>query len=129
MSERCVDASVIVKLALKGERYRAKARRLVHESAREGINLIAPPFFISEVDTAIRKRVHDGKLSEEDALKAYSVLDRAPIQIATHQQLRQRAREIAEQSISVQFTMRPTLRLRNCAAVSSGQRTRCFMMM
>lgn len=63
MSERCVDASVIVKLALKGERYRAKARRLVHESAREGINLIAPPFFISEVDTAIRKRVHDGKLS------------------------------------------------------------------
>ena|SRR3989442_1133054 len=96
MSERCVDASVIVKLALKGERYRAKARRLVRESTREGINLIAPPFFTSEVDTAIRKRVHDGRLSQEDAQRAYAVLDRAPVQVMTHPNLRQRAREIAE---------------------------------
>ena len=97
MSERCVDASVIVKLPLKGERYRANARRLVRESTREGINLIAPPLFTSEVDTAIRKRVHDGRLSRTDAQRAYAVLDRAPIQIVTHPNLRQRAREIAEQ--------------------------------
>ncbi len=97
MSERCVDASVIVKLALKGERYRDKARWLVRESVREGINLIAPPLFISEVDSAIRKRVYEGRLSREDALKAYAVLDRAPVQIASHPQLRQRAREVAEQ--------------------------------
>lgn len=97
MIERCVDASVIVKLALKGEPNRVKARRLVRESTREGIDLIAPPLFTSEVDTAIRKRVYDGRLSQADAQKAYAVLDRTPLRIVTHPNLRQRAREIAEQ--------------------------------
>jgi predicted nucleic acid-binding protein len=97
MNERCVDASVMVKLALKGESYRAVARRLVRESVAAGIGLVAPPIFISEVDTAIRKRVYDGRLSQADAQKAYAVLDRAPVQIVTHPNLRQRAREIAEQ--------------------------------
>lgn len=97
MIERCVDASVIVKLALKGEPHRVKARRLVRESMREGINLIAPPFFTGEVDTAIRKRVYDGRLSQAEAQRAYAVLDRAPVLIVTHLNLRQRSREIAEQ--------------------------------
>jgi predicted nucleic acid-binding protein len=35
-------------------------------------------------------------LSHTDAQKAFTVLDRAPIKIITHQNLRQRAREIAE---------------------------------
>jgi predicted nucleic acid-binding protein len=35
-------------------------------------------------------------LSLEDAHKAYRVLDRAPVQIATHPDLRQKARDIAE---------------------------------
>lgn len=96
MIERCVDASVIVKLALKGEPHRIKARQLVRESTREGIDLIAPPFFTSEVDTAIRKRVYDGRLNHMDAQRAFTVLDRAPIKIVTHRNLRQRAREIAE---------------------------------
>lgn len=97
MRERCVDASIIIKLALKGEPHRTTARRLVRESAAAEIDLIAPPLFESEVDTAIRKRVVSGKLSLTDAYRAYSVLDRAPIQILTHFNLRQRAREIAEQ--------------------------------
>lgn len=96
MSERCVDASVIVKLVLKGEAHRITARRLVRESIAAGMHLIAPPIFISEVDTVIRRRVHDGRLSQVDAQRAYAVLDRAPIQIVTHPNLRQRAREIAE---------------------------------
>lgn len=97
MSERCVDASVMVKLALKGEQHRGTARRLVRESTAAGIDLIAPPFFASEVDTAIRKRVYDGRLSMADAQKAYVILDRAPVQMVTYPRLRQRAREIAEQ--------------------------------
>ena len=96
MSERCIDASVI-KLALKGESHRTTTRRLVRESTAAGIELIAPPLFESEVDTVIRKRVVTGKLSLKDAHKAYHVLDRAPVQIATHADLRQRARDIAEQ--------------------------------
>lgn len=41
MSERCIDASVIVKLALKGEPHRVTGRRLVRESTAAGIELIA----------------------------------------------------------------------------------------
>ncbi|MFQ6042302.1 MAG: type II toxin-antitoxin system VapC family toxin [Candidatus Poribacteria bacterium] len=97
MNERCIDASVIVKLALKGESHRVTARRLVRESTAVGIELIAPPLFESEVDTVIRKRTVAGKLSLKDAHKAYSILDRAPVKIVTHPNLRQRARNIAEQ--------------------------------
>lgn len=97
MIELCVDASVIVKLALKGEPHRATARRLARESTRQGIDLIAPPLFTSEVDTAIRKRVYDGRLSQADAQRAYAVLDRAPVRTVTHPNLRQRARQIAEE--------------------------------
>jgi predicted nucleic acid-binding protein len=96
VSERCIDASVMVKLALKGESHRITTRRLVRESTAAGIELIAPPLFESEVDTVIRKRVGTGKLSLKNAHKAYRVLDRAPVQIATHPSLRQRARDIAE---------------------------------
>jgi predicted nucleic acid-binding protein len=97
VSERCIDASLIVKLALRGEPHRVTARRLVRESVAARIELIAPPLFESEVDTVIRKRVVTGKLSLIDAHKAYSVLDRAPILVVNHPNLRQRARDIAEQ--------------------------------
>jgi predicted nucleic acid-binding protein len=97
MNERYIDTSVIVKLALKGEPHRVTARRLVRESTAAGIDLIAPPLFESEVDTVIRKRVVAGKLSLQDANRAYNILDRAPVQIVTHPNLRQRARDIAEQ--------------------------------
>jgi len=96
VSERCIDASVIVKLPLKGEPHRVATRRLMRESTAAGIELIAPPLFESEVDTVIRKRVVAGKLSLKDAHKAYGILDRAPVQIVTHPNLRQRARDIAE---------------------------------
>ncbi|MBM4087784.1 MAG: type II toxin-antitoxin system VapC family toxin [Planctomycetes bacterium] len=97
MSERCVDASVMVKLALKGESRRITARRLVLESTEAGIQLIAPPIFPSEVDTVIRKRVHEGRLSQPGAQEAYGVLDRSPVEIVTRPDLRRRARQIAEQ--------------------------------
>ncbi|MBI3329625.1 MAG: hypothetical protein HYZ81_23335 [Nitrospinae bacterium] len=50
---------MIVKLALKGEAHRITARRLVRDSIAAGRHLIAPPIFISEGDTVIRRRVYD----------------------------------------------------------------------
>jgi predicted nucleic acid-binding protein len=96
VSQRCVDASLMIKLALKGEPHRSTSRRLVRESTAAGIELIAPPLFESEVDTVIRKRVAAGKLSLHDAHQACNILDRAPVRITTHPTLRQHAREIAE---------------------------------
>jgi len=97
MSELCIDASVVVKLVFKGESHRVTARRLLRNCFVNGVTLIAPHFFESEVDTAVRKRVHDGKLTLAEAKKAFAGLDKVKVQIATHPNLRQRAREIAEQ--------------------------------
>ena len=97
MSELCIDASVVVKLVMSGESHRVTARRLLRDCIVNNVTLIAPPFFESEVDTAIRKRVHDGRLSLTDAKKAFAGLDRVTVQIFRPTNLRQRAREIAEQ--------------------------------
>jgi predicted nucleic acid-binding protein len=97
MSELGIDASVVVKLVFKGESHRVTARRLLRNCLVNGVTLIAPHFFESEVDTAVRKRVHDGKLTLAEAKKAFAGLDKVKVQIGTHPNLRQRAREIAEQ--------------------------------
>jgi len=44
MIELCVDTSVAVKLVLKGESYRAKARSLLRDCLINNVTLIAPPF-------------------------------------------------------------------------------------
>ena len=96
MSELCIDASVVVKLVLKGEPHRSAARRLLRDSLVNEVKLIAPPLFESEADTVIFKRIYDGKLSLVEAHQALAGLDRIPVQLLTHPNLRQRAREIAE---------------------------------
>jgi predicted nucleic acid-binding protein len=97
MTEYCVDASIAVKWAVKGEPFRAKARAFLKNAGANAIKLIAPPHFVSEVDSAIRKRVFDGKMTPAEAQKAYAILDVAPITVVNMPNLRQRAREIAEQ--------------------------------
>ncbi len=77
MTERCVDASIAVKWAVKGEPFRAKARTFLSDAGASGIRLIAPPNFTSEVDSAIRKRVFDGRMSATEAQKAYAWIFRA----------------------------------------------------
>lgn len=97
MNELCVDASVAVKLVFKGESHRATARRLIRDCLVNKIAVIAPPFFESEVDTAVRKRVHEGRLTVSQGRKALATLDRLPVRTVKHPELRRRAREIAEQ--------------------------------
>jgi predicted nucleic acid-binding protein len=92
-----VDANLIVKPALKGEAYRAKARKFIQDCGTTGTMMIAPPLFESELDSIIRKRVFEGKLTRQEAHLAYAVLDGTPVKILAHPGLRKRAREIAEQ--------------------------------
>jgi predicted nucleic acid-binding protein len=86
---RCIDASVAVKLVLKSEAHRAAARRLFNDSIRAGITLIAPPLFPTEVDSVLRRRVHDGLLDAAKAQAAQALLDRSPVEVRTHPELRQ----------------------------------------
>lgn len=96
MTEYCVDASIAVKWAVTGEPFRAKARAFLRDAGVSGTRLIAPPIFTSEVDSAIRKRVFDGKMTANEARKAYVILDATPVEIVDIPGVRQRAREIAE---------------------------------
>jgi predicted nucleic acid-binding protein len=93
----CVDASVVLKLVLKGESYRIRARQLVRDCLIGNITLIAPPLFECETDSVIQKRVWEGRVSLDNATMAYAALDKIPICVMTHANLRQRAREIAAQ--------------------------------
>jgi predicted nucleic acid-binding protein len=97
MTEHCVDASIALKWAVKGEPFRAKARAFLRDVGVRGIRLIVPPIFISEADSAIRKRVFDGEMIANEARKAYVILDAAPVEVIDMSGVRQRAREIAEQ--------------------------------
>ena len=97
MIEMCVDASVVVKLLFKGETHRVTARRLVKDCLDNHVTMIAPPFFESEVDTAVRKRVFAGRLTPADGKQAFKYLDQFSVQVISSKPIRQRAREIAEE--------------------------------
>jgi predicted nucleic acid-binding protein len=86
-----------VKLVLKGEPYRNKARQLLRDSIVNNLTFIAPPLFESEVDTAIRRRVYDGRLNPAEGERAFQGLDKVPVQIVQHPNTRQRSRQIADQ--------------------------------
>lgn len=95
MNEVCVDASLIVKLAQRGEFHRDKARQLVLDAGQSDTQLIAPPMFESELDTIIRRRVYDGRLTSAEAQRASRGLDSVIVKILNPAGVRYRAREIA----------------------------------
>lgn len=95
--QRCVDASVAIKWVIATETDRERALALLQDSVHAGITLIAPPLFPVEVDSIIRKRVHNGSLTAEEGVQAYARLEAIPVQIVDEPGLRQRSREIAEQ--------------------------------
>lgn len=97
MTERCIDANVAIKWVIAAETDRENALALLKDSMRAGIALIAPPLFPVEVDSIIRKRVHNGSLTPEEGVLAYSHIDAIPVQIVEDPELRRRSREIAEQ--------------------------------
>lgn len=97
MSERCIDANVFLKLVLKGEPHRVTARRLIDDTNRAGVEMIAPPMLPFEIDSVIRKQVYLGKMTNPQARKAFGFLDTVPIKVLDHPRLRERARDIAEQ--------------------------------
>jgi predicted nucleic acid-binding protein len=97
MSERCVDASVAIKWVVKGEPFRAKARKLLRESLAGGITLIAPPLFEYETESVIQTKVVNRKISAADADLALQALAAVGVRLVTHPDLIKRARDIARQ--------------------------------
>jgi predicted nucleic acid-binding protein len=94
--ERCVDANIAVKWIISDEPLCNEANAFLDYAEKNGIILIAPTIFIGEVDSVIRKHVFYGKMSINDAHRAYISLDQIPVKIFEIISIRQSARDIAE---------------------------------
>ena len=117
MSETCVDASLIVKLALRDESLRAQARRLMQDAIATDTVMIAPPVFESELDSIVRRRMYEGRLTQQQAQLAYQALDGIIVATLNPAGLRQRAREIAarfNQKVVYDSTYAALAELRGC---------------
>ena len=96
MIERCVDANIAIKWVISNEFFCAEARAFLEYAETNGISLIAPPIFFSEVDSVIRKHVFYDRMTKNDAYKAYMLLDQIPVKVLEIPSVRQLARDIAE---------------------------------
>ena len=92
----CVDASVALKLVLI-EDHRDRAKALFSDSSRNGVRLIAPIFFASEVDSVIRNHVARGLLSEDAGDAAFNTLRKLPVELVSDPDQRTRAWQLAKQ--------------------------------
>jgi predicted nucleic acid-binding protein len=93
--EKCIDANVALKWVIKGEPYRRRALKLLHDATRLGVILIAPPMYEYEVESVLQSRFLHKKttLAEVDASLAF--LEKVGVQLITMPTLVKRAREIA----------------------------------
>lgn len=96
MPELCVDASVAIKFVVT-EADSDKALALLHDSRINSVLLIAPPLFHSELDSCVRQRVYNGTITREQGKKVYAALDIIIVEIVEPYDLRQKARDVAEQ--------------------------------
>ena len=97
MPERCVDASIAVKWALRGEAWRRKAREFLRDSIKADFVLIAPPLYEYETESVLQDRLHSGALTVNEVDTALAQLAIIDVQIVSHPAMVERAREIARQ--------------------------------
>ena len=74
MKEVCVDASVIVKVAIP-EALSVQAKALFTEIGKKGIEVIVPPTSEVEIDSAIRWQVKHGILTRKEGKLAFNTVD------------------------------------------------------
>lgn len=97
MPERCVDASVAIKWVVIGEAWRKKARKLLRDSIASGVDLIAPPLYEYETQSVLQWRLHSHELTLDEVDIAITRLSVINVQIVTHPNMLNRARQIARQ--------------------------------
>ena len=95
--EVCVDACLVVKLVVK-ELDSDRARSLFGQWVTEHVRLIAPPFFVVEVDSVLRKKAAVRKeltLTQADA--AFEAARNIPVELVDEPGARRRAWELAKE--------------------------------
>lgn len=82
---------------IKGEPFRNKARRLLHNARVNRIALIAPPIFEYEVESTLQRRLYLGRASVALTDASLQFIARVGVQIHTHPDMVRRARAMARQ--------------------------------
>ena len=95
MLEWCIDASVAVKWVLRDEMWRKKARKLLFDSIKSDIMLIAPPLFEYETESVLQERLYSGKLTITEVNVAIEKLNSVGVQVTNHTDMIKCARDIA----------------------------------
>jgi predicted nucleic acid-binding protein len=95
MLELCIDASVAVKWVLRDEMWRKKARKLLFDSIKSDIMLIAPPLFEYETESVLQERLYSGKLTITEVNVAIEKLNSVGVQVINHTGMIKCARDIA----------------------------------
>lgn len=95
-----MDASLAVDIVIGSPERAAQAAVFLEVCGQRKVQLIAPPTYPGEIDTALRQNVLRGPLPAEDLPQAYAALDTLPVEIvfdeAEFWAVRVRARQIAE---------------------------------
>ena len=95
--EVCVDACLVAKLVVN-EPDSDPARALFGQWARERTQLIAPPFFVAEIDSVLRKKAairEELTLAQADA--AFEAAQAIPVELIHEPGARRRAWELAKE--------------------------------
>lgn len=92
-----MDASGAAAFAISDERYFNQAGACIAALAQQNARLIAPPLFECEIDSILRRRVHLGTMTPQEAATALQIVDALQIEIVYNAATRCLARDIAEQ--------------------------------
>lgn len=94
--EVVIDSNLILNFALGAHPYHAQTRQFLADCARSNTRLIAPAFWETEADTALRRMVANKQLSAAVAEIAQNLLDAAPVTAVYEPSARIAARQIAD---------------------------------
>ena len=95
--ESVIDANIALNFAAPTLPFHAQARRLFTQMAEDSIQLLAPAFYVLEVDSAVRTAVLRGQITPEAGCGLHLILDALPIAPLADPALRPLARELTDQ--------------------------------
>lgn len=95
LHEQVVDASLVIKWLVAGERFTKKARKLHDDAILRGITLIGPSMLVYEVESNLQYRLTQGSMTRFAANEALGAFYKVDVKIRNHSELVVRAREIA----------------------------------
>ena len=94
MTERCIDASVMVKIVV-AEDLSDIAVALVKETQEEGLIIIAPFLLEAEVASTLSKKVKDGLITADEAQTALTIFQSISVTFQHFPAIAPRALELA----------------------------------